>query len=83
MTKTDPNASIAAESEVLALMTQIMRGDIPDEKPKLAERAKAAELLGKHYGAFDGKRPARAASKSRVVTQINAAIKELMTRDKP
>lgn len=83
MTRNEPTCQIAAEGEVLALMTQIMRGDVPDEKPKLAERAKAAELLGKHYGTFDGKHPSRTASKSQVIARINAALKELMSRDQP
>ena len=48
--------TIASMEEILAYLTEIMRG-VRDEEttPKpidLKERMRAAELLGKHYGAF-------------------------------
>ena len=48
---------VADRDEVLATFTRIMRGETHDAdapQPKVAEQAKAAELLGKHYGIFDG-----------------------------
>lgn len=51
--------NIAHPEEILQLMTRIMRGTLTemDKKgeeigPKVAERARAAEMLGKRYGLF-------------------------------
>lgn len=51
--------TIAQPEEILQLMTDIMRGTLTevDKKgeeltPKVAERARAAELLAKRYGLF-------------------------------
>ena len=80
--KKEPS-SIATEEEVLTVFTSIMRGELPDDKPKVAEVSKAAELLGKHYGLFDGKREKPSRPKSDVSRQIEAALKELKAHDQP
>ena len=43
-------SGVAGAGEVLATLTNVLRGE--DSEPKVAERIRAAELLGKHYGLF-------------------------------
>lgn len=45
-------AKIAKEKEVLQVLTEIMR---KEKDAKTSETLKAAELLGKYYGAFSAK----------------------------
>lgn len=45
----EKNTDIAADTEVLAALTRILRGD---EAARTADILRAAELLGKHYGLF-------------------------------
>jgi len=73
---------VASPEEVLELMTQIMRGEAGDEHtgpPKLAERSKAAELLGKRYGLFGEKEGIQPAGEE-VTLAIDAAMKEMMDK---
>ena len=56
---------LATEREVMETFTEIMRGEMTEEsdrkgetvllRPKISERCKAAELLGKQMGLFDRK----------------------------
>lgn len=83
MKQEENRGAIAKEGEVLAFFTDVMRGGDDEERPKLAERTKAAELIGKYYGTFDGKRPTPRTKRSGVAKQIAAAVKELQAHDKP
>lgn len=74
---------IAEKEEVLQVFTSIMRGEMTDEPlrrvpsgeehpvspPKIAERCKAAELLGKQYGLFE-KKEEKATPKADIVQEI-------------
>ena len=82
---------IATPQDVLITLTRIMRGDMTETAvrkssggeepillpPKISERSKAAEMLGKHYGLFTD-RDQNAAPKEEIVLQIEAALKQLM-----
>ena len=82
---------VATPQEVLITLTQIMRGDMTETAvrkaaggeesiqlpPKISERSKAAEMLGKRYGLFTDKDHA-AQPKEEVVMQIEAALQKLM-----
>jgi len=49
------NARIASQDEVLEFLTQVMRGEVPDQlglETSVKDRSKAGELLGKRYGLF-------------------------------
>ena len=81
---------IATPEEVLATFTQIMRGDMTEAvvrkgpagedtvrlPPKVSERSKAAEMLGKGYGLFSEKEPP-AAPREEIAAQIEAALRRL------
>jgi len=46
---------IASQDEVLEFLTQVMRGEVPDQlgfETSVKDRSKAGELLGKRYGLF-------------------------------
>jgi phage terminase small subunit len=48
-------ARVADQDEVLEMLTQIMRGEVPDQfglETSVKDRTKAAELLGKRYSIF-------------------------------
>lgn len=80
---------IATPEEVLQTFTQIMRGEMTELSgrknaegedmtlpPKVSERSKAAELLGKRYGLFSDKQP-DARPKAELAQEIEAALREL------
>lgn len=80
---------IATPEEVLRTFTQIMRGEMTEPSgrrgasgeeaampPKVSERSKAAELLGKRYGLFSDKDPG-AKPKAELAAEIEAAMREL------
>ena len=81
---------VATPREVLITLTQIMRGDMTETAvrkssggeesvqipPKISERSKAAEMLGKRYGLFSDK-DAASQPKEEVILQIEAALKKL------
>jgi len=51
-------ARIASQDEVLQFLTQVMRGEVPDQlglETAVKDRSKAGELLGKRYGLFTDK----------------------------
>lgn len=76
---------VATPEEVLRTMTQIMRGDMADDStgpPKVAERSKAAEMLGKRYGLF-GERDAMPPPRPDVADEIDAAMKQVMDAHEP
>lgn len=67
---------IAPPEEVLEALTEVLRA--PEEEVRLADRFKAAELLGKHYGLFDPKEerqeiPAEAAARVEALVRLAAA----------
>ena len=82
--------AIATPEEVLATFTQIMRGDMTETvvrkgpsgeetvrlPPKVSERSKAAEMLGKGYGLFSEKEPP-AEPREEIAAQIEAALRRL------
>lgn len=84
--------SIAEEQEIKEVFTRIMRGEMLEETirkgssgeerittpPKISERCKAAELLGKQLGLFDRKEELQ--PKGDVSSQIRQALKELHDR---
>ncbi len=47
--------SMNTEEEILRYLTSVMRGESDGGQPNVRERMRAAELLGKRYGLFDGK----------------------------
>lgn len=80
---------IATPEEVLRTFTQIMRGEMTESSgrkgasgeeillpPKVSERSKAAELLGKRYGLFSEKTP-DSRPKAELAAEIEAAMREL------
>lgn len=80
---------IATPEEVLRTFTQIMRGEMTEssgrksasgeeipQAPKISERSKAAELLGKRYGLFSEKDPG-SKPKAELAAEIEAAMREL------
>lgn len=78
---------IATPEEVLRTFTQIMRGEMTESggrkggeeillTPKVSERSKAAELLGKRYGLFTDKDPP-AKPKAELAAEIDAALREM------
>ena len=80
---------IATPEEVLRTFTQIMRGEMTEssgrksasgeeipQTPKISERSKAAELLGKRYGLFSEKDPG-GKPKAELVSEIEAAMREM------
>lgn len=82
---------IATPDEVLKTFTQIMRGTMTEtatrksahgeeavqQPPKISERSKAAEMLGKRYGLFSEKEQA-VQPKDEIVQQIESALKKIM-----
>lgn len=75
-------AAIAGKREVLQTFTSIMRGEMTEggggSPPKISERCKAAELLGKQYGLFDRKEELQ--PKADVVVEIRLALEQLHER---
>lgn len=80
---------IATPEEVLRTFTQIMRGEMTEstgrksasgeeipQTPKISERSKAAELLGKRYGLFSEKDPG-GKPKAELAVEIEAAMREM------
>lgn len=80
---------IATPEEVLRTFTQIMRGEMTEASgrkgasgeeialsPKVSERSKAAELLGKRYGLFSEKEPG-AKPKAELAAEIEQAMLEM------
>ncbi|MBE5804923.1 MAG: hypothetical protein E7316_10490 [Clostridiales bacterium] len=80
---------IATPEEVLRTFTQIMRGEMTESSgrkstsgeeitlpPKVSERSRAAELLGKRYGLFSEKDPG-GKPKTELAAEIEAAMMEL------
>ena len=92
-TRDQPSAppDVATPQEVLVTLTQIMRGDMTETAvrksggseeaiqlpPKISERSKAAEMLGKRYGLFSDKDHS-AQPREEIVLEIEAALKKLM-----
>ncbi len=83
MPTTNPNGqkdgAVASAREVLEVFTQIMRGEAMDDTgqtPKVSERAKAAELLGKRYGLF-ADRDEAAPPKAEVAQALEKAMARL------
>lgn len=80
---------IADRDEVLRTFTSIMRGEMTEETvrktagteervaapPKISERCKAAELLGKQYGLFDRREEVQ--PKGDTVAAMRAALEKL------
>ncbi len=75
-------ASVASKTEVLQTFTSIMRGEMTEGSaqapPKISERCKAAELLGKQYGLFDRKEELQ--PKANVIHEIRQALERLHER---
>jgi len=75
-------ASVAGKTEVLQTFTNIMRGEMTEGSagapPKISERCKAAELLGKQYGLFDRKEELQ--PKADVILEIRQALEQLHER---
>lgn len=81
---------IATPDEVLKTFTQIMRGtmteastrksphgeEVVQQPPKISERSKAAEMLGKRYGLFSDK-DQQTQPREEIIQQIEAALKKL------
>ena len=77
---------IAVADEVLAAMTSVLRGEMTEEStrkvpggeervavpPKISERIKAAEFLGKQYGLFERREEAQPK------TQLSGEIRRMM-----
>jgi hypothetical protein len=77
MTERERDPTIAQPDEVLRVMTAILRGESMEEAGvKTAERYKAAELLGRHYGLFE-RREAPGADLQRVSREIGQMLAEL------
>lgn len=84
---------IATPQEVLMTLTQIMRGTMTetaarkssggDESillpPKISERSKAAEMLGKRYGLFSDKEHS-SQPREEIIQQIEDALAQLMEK---
>lgn len=70
---------IATPEEILRTFTQIMRGELTESSgaPKVSERSKAAELLGKRYGLFSEKEAAPT-PRDEIAAEIDKALKELL-----
>lgn len=80
---------IASPEEVLQTFTQIMRGEMTELTgrrntegeeiflpPKVSERSKAAELLGKRYGLFSDRQP-DVRPKAELAQEIETAMQAL------
>lgn len=80
----EESPEIAGREEVLRIFTRIMRGEMTEEKglPKISERAKAAELLGKACGLFDRKEEEAAPARLQALPLLEAALREVMARDR-
>lgn len=77
---------IAVPDEVLETMTSVLRGEMTEEAtrkvagseeriavpPKISERIKAAEFLGKQYGLFEHR------EETRVKTSLTDEIRRMM-----
>lgn len=86
----DQPQDIATPEEVLVTLTQIMRGDMTETAtrrisgseetvqvpPKVSERSRAAEMLGKRYGLFSEKEAA-AQPKEEIAAMIAQAIEDI------
>ena len=86
----DQPQDIATPEEVLVTLTQIMRGDMTETAtrrisgseetvqvpPKVSERSRAAEMLGKRYGLFSEKEAA-ARPKEEIAAMIAQAIEDI------
>ncbi|MBR4711450.1 MAG: hypothetical protein IKP10_05410 [Clostridia bacterium] len=73
---------IATAEEVLATVTGIMRGEVPEnEAPRLADRFRAAELLARYHGLLQtgSAKDAGAEGRRRAAEALEAAMAE-MTR---
>lgn len=73
---------IATPDEILRTFTQIMRGELTEASgaPKVSERSKAAELLGKRYGLFSEKE-AVPQPKAEIAAEIERTLAALTDRD--
>ena len=84
--------SVATAEEVLETFTRIMRGEITEDTvkhvaggedvitsqmPKIAERHKAAEMLGKRYGLFSDRPEDDVPGRAEVIGQIEEAMQRL------
>lgn len=78
---------IATPEEVLRTFTQIMRGEMTEagvrrsgedvpQPPKISERSKAAELLGKRYGLFSDREDG-GATRAELAAEIESAMEAL------
>lgn len=89
MAKRRAAEDIATPDEVLRTFTQIMRGEMTEatgrkgasgeelvQAPKISERSKAAELLGKRYGLFSEKE-SDVKPKAELAAEIEAAMQEM------
>ena len=79
------DSTVASAREVLEVFTQIMRGEAMDDTgqtPKVSERAKAAELLGKRYGLF-ADRDEGAPPKAEVAQALETALSQLEAEHGP
>ena len=84
-----PAEDIATPEEVLRTFTQIMRGEMTEstgrksasgeeipQTPKISERSKAAELLGKRYGLFSDREDG-GATRAELAAEIESAMEAL------
>ncbi|MGN1020561.1 MAG: hypothetical protein ACI4O7_09295 [Aristaeellaceae bacterium] len=89
-TNTRDQPAIATPEEVLVTITQIMRGAMTETAtrrvaggeeaiqlpPKVSERSRAAELLGKRYGLF-AEKEAEAQPREEIARLIGEALAEM------
>lgn len=75
---------IATPEEILRTFTQIMRGELTEASgaPKVSERSRAAELLGKRYGLFSDKEAAPQ-PKAELAAEIEQTLQELTAQHGP
>lgn len=73
--KEKEDARIAKQDEVLRFLTSVMRGEIRDQfglEASLADRIKAAELLGKRYRLFVDRVEADVNTRVQIIDDIEA-----------
>lgn len=64
---------IASQDEVLEYLTKVMRGQEKDQfglDASLQDRTKCAELLGKRYGTFEGKKENKTIQRIQIINDL-------------
>ena len=73
--------AVACKTEIMQFLTEVMRGEVQDGKepqpPKVSERTKAAELLGKSQRIFSEKAAKEKAAREKHEARVSGVQQEL------